>query len=57
MGRCKSSKRTTAIRKAKNSVQGVEKSNKSSNTNVKGGKGVTDIIDYNLDGTYIHIHI
>ncbi|GBB95235.1 hypothetical protein RclHR1_00250033 [Rhizophagus clarus] len=46
MGRCKSSKRITMMRKAKNSVKGIEKSN----INVEDGKGVTDIIDYNLNG-------
>lgn len=60
MGRCKSSKRITTHRKSKNSIQGIEKSNKTSNTNDKDVKGVSDIIDHNLDGNIhilIHIHI
>jgi hypothetical protein len=52
MGRCKSSKRITTIRQTKNSIQGNEKNNKTPNGNDKDVKGVSDIIDYNLDGTY-----
>ncbi|GET00977.1 G/T mismatch-specific thymine DNA glycosylase-like isoform X2 [Rhizophagus clarus] len=51
MGRCKSSKRITMMRKAKNSVKGIEKSN----INVEDGKGVTDIIDYNLNVIFVGI--
>ncbi|CAG8539509.1 17644_t:CDS:2 [Rhizophagus irregularis] len=55
MGRCKSSKRITTHRKSKNSIQGIEKSNKTSNTNDKDVKGVSDIIDHNLDVIFVGV--